>query len=375
MTDPRPGIGRNVHCLGALRIGGAQRILRDLLPAIQRQGVDVELFVMSNRLDSFGETILNKFADLGIPVRRGPTLRLAARTTLWLRRQLLELGPRDILNVHLFNCERVYHLARLLHRRRYKVLRTLHNTSHPDPGLNRWAFERSDIRTSIACGSAIAENYRELVRGDVPTIVSAIAYDWPRHDPSQRLPRQQELGLDPELTHFVAAGRMGSKGKTIHDFQKGYDQLIKAWHQARMGDGGGRLHMLGDGLLRSDLEELAGSDESIRFYGVVDNVQEWLGAADTYLMPSRWEGLPIAGMEAAGTGIPCIFAEIDPLRELEYPAASFYTPEEVPELAERLRERLGQRDTASDEVVESARHRFGIDRMAREYVEAYARLA
>jgi glycosyltransferase involved in cell wall biosynthesis len=375
MTDSQPGIGRNVHLLGALRIGGAQRILRDLLPGIQRQGVSVELFVMSSRLDSFGETILRKFAELDIPVRRGPTLRLAARTTLWLRNQLAELGPEDILNVHLFNCERVYHLSRLLHRRRYRVLRTLHNTSDPDPGLNRWAFDRSDIRTSIACGSAIAENYREQVRGEMSTVVSGIAFDWPRHDPNQRVARQQHLDLDPELTHFVAAGRMGSKGKTIHDFQKGYDQLIKAWQQARMGDEGGRLHLLGDGPLKGDLEELAGSDESIRFYGVVDNVHEWLGAADTYLMPSRWEGLPIAGMEAAGTGIPCVFSEIDPLRELEYPAASFYTPEQVPDLAERLRERLGQRDTASEEAVESARHRFGIDRMAREYVEAYARLA
>lgn len=374
MSDPKASIGRNVHTLGALRIGGAQRILRDLLPAIQRQGVEVELWVMSSRLDSFGETILRKFEDLDIPVRRGPTLRLAARTTLWLRRQLLELTEKDVFNIHLFNCERVYHLSRWLHRRRYRVLRTLHNTSPPDPGLNRWAFDRSDVRNSIACGSAIADNYRDVVRGEMSTVVSGIAFDWPRHEPGERVDRQGRLGLDPELTQFVAAGRMGSKGKTIHDFQKGYDQLIAAWKQGRLGEGGGRLHLLGDGPLKGDLEAAAAGDETITFHGVVDNVHEWLGASDTYLMPSRWEGLPIAGMEAAGTGIPCVFSEIEPLRELDYPAATFYTPESVPELTERLRERLGRRDTATEQAVASARSRFGIDRMAREYVEVYARL-
>ena len=367
-------MGRNVHLLGALRIGGAQRILLDLLPAIQRQGAAVELLVMSNRLDSFGETILRRFADLDIPVRRGPTLRLGARTTLWLASQLRELGTDDVLNVHLFNCERVYHLSRYLHRRTYRVLRTLHNTSLPDSGLNRWTFDRSDIRFSVACGEAIASSYETLVSGPMLTAVSGIGFDWPRHAPAEREARLTALELDPDRTHFVAAGRMGSKGKTIANFQKGYDQLIKAWADGGLGQAGGRLHLLGDGPLRGDLESLADGESTITFHGVVDNVHAWLGACDTYLMPSRWEGLPIAGMEAAGTGIPCVFSDIAPLRELGYPCASFYTPEDVAELAERLRERMGKRDTATVETVDSARHRFGIDRMAREYLEIYARM-
>ncbi len=374
MTTSKTSMGRNVHLLGALRIGGAQRILRDLLPAIQRLDVQVELLALSNRLDSFGETILRKFEDAGIRVRRGPTLRLGARTTLWLRKQLSELGAEDVVNVHLFNCERVYHLSRYLHGRRYRVLRTLHNTSKPDPGIARWAFDRSDIRMSVACGDAIADIYRPMVRGEMPTVVSGIAFDWARHDPTARSGRLNALGLDPAHTHFVAAGRMGSKGKTIHDFQKGYDQLIGAWREANLGGRGGRLHLLGDGPLRADLEALAEGDATITFHGVVDNVHLWLGGSDTYVMSSRWEGLPIAGMEAAGTGIPCVFSDIEPLRELGYPAASFYEPENVSQLAERLVERLGVNDTASDEAVKGARERFGIDRMAREYVDVYARM-
>ena len=132
---------------------------------------------------------------------------------------------------------------------------------------------------------------------------------------------------------------------------------------------------LRDGPLRADPEALAGGEPTITCHGVVDNVHRWLGACDTYVMPSRWEGLPIAGMEAAGTGIPCVFSDIEPLRELGYPAALFYTPEDVDGLAERLRERLGGRDSASDEAVAGARDRFGIDRMAREYVEYYTRMA
>jgi glycosyltransferase involved in cell wall biosynthesis len=375
MTQPESRqILRNVHIMGALRIGGAQRILRDLLPAIQRHRQPVELLVLSNRLDSFGKVILRNFAALGIPVRRGPTLRLGLRTIWWLRGQLADLGPDDLLNLHLFNVECVYHLARYLHRRRYRVVRTLHNTVLPAPGLNRWAFARSDVRHSITCGTAIAKTFEGHIRGERETVVSGIGFDWPRHQPAEREQRLEHLGLDRSRTHFVAAGRMGSKGKTIADFQKGYDQLIKAWRAGSLGEGGGRLHLLGDGPLRSDLEQLAAGDPTIVFHGVVDNVHEWLGACDTYVMSSRWEGLPIAGMEAAGTGIPCVFSAIDPLRELQYPTAVFYTPEDVAELSERLKARLGVRDTASDDAVRSARERFGIDRMAREYIRFYTRV-
>lgn len=45
------------------------------------------------------------------------------------------------------------------------------------------------------------------------------------------------------------------------------------------------------------------------FLGVKANVEDYLFAADCYVMPSLYEGLPVAGVEAECTGIPCVFSE------------------------------------------------------------------
>jgi glycosyltransferase involved in cell wall biosynthesis len=115
------------------------------------------------------------------------------------------------------------------------------------------------------------------------------------------------LGLDPELTHYLAVG--SHFGDTPDTAQKGHDLLIRSWRGADLGRHGGRLHLLGDGPLRPRLEAVAGGDPSIVLPGIRRDVHDWYTAGDTYVMPSRWEGLPLAGIEALGTGIRAIFSD------------------------------------------------------------------
>jgi len=367
---------RSIHTLGALVIGGAQRILKDLLPALKNEGLAVELLVFSRRLDSFGQSILDDFREREIPVHIGPANAFRPQTVSWLSRYLRELDASDVLHLHLHYCERAYYCARWLHRRKYRLLRTLHNTNPPRPGLERWAFDHSDVRCSVACGDAIASAYQELVQGELHTVVSGINFDWPRHDPEHRDERLEALGLDRDKTHYLTVGRMRypTGEKLLEGTQKGYDQLLRAWRQNNLGEQGGCLHLLGDGSARAELEALVAGDPSVHFHGAVANVSEWLGAIDTYVMPSRWEGLPIAGMEAAVTGINCIFSDIEPLRELGYSAASYYPLGDLDALAARLEERLGRFDTAAEADSERARELFGIGRTARELVAIYEQL-
>lgn len=44
------------------------------------------------------------------------------------------------------------------------------------------------------------------------------------------------------------------------------------------------------------------------FYGKTDNVQKVLCALDIYVMPSRFEGLPVSVIEAQANGLPCILS-------------------------------------------------------------------
>src|SRR5262249_24533295 len=49
--------------------------------------------------------------------------------------------------------------------------------------------------------------------------------------------------------------------------------------------------------------------EHVRFLGVRGDVPRLLrGAMDVFLLPSRYEGLPLAGIEAQAAGLPCILS-------------------------------------------------------------------
>lgn len=66
---------------------------------------------------------------------------------------------------------------------------------------------------------------------------------------------------------------------------------------------------IGEGEQRIELQDEVkniGLEHKIQFTGAVDNVHEWMSAIDCLLMPSLFEGLPFALVEAQAAGLPCI---------------------------------------------------------------------
>jgi glycosyltransferase involved in cell wall biosynthesis len=71
--------------------------------------------------------------------------------------------------------------------------------------------------------------------------------------------------------------------------------------------------MVGDGRLRGDLERQAsalGLMSSVSFLGTRQDVPEILRALDIYAMPSLWEGLSIAMLEAMAAGLPVVISDV-----------------------------------------------------------------
>jgi len=78
------------------------------------------------------------------------------------------------------------------------------------------------------------------------------------------------------------------------------------------------LH-LGQGGTEQEEIQLAtelGVANSIRFLGNQDQVRDYLVAADLYLMPSKFEGLSIASIEAMACELPCVLYDAPGLRDL-----------------------------------------------------------
>ncbi len=70
---------------------------------------------------------------------------------------------------------------------------------------------------------------------------------------------------------------------------------------------------IGDGEDRGIFEKIArkeGLDKNIVMTGQVSNVNDYMQAMDVFVLPSLYEGLPVVGIEAQASGLPCVFSDV-----------------------------------------------------------------
>jgi glycosyltransferase involved in cell wall biosynthesis len=129
-------------------------------------------------------------------------------------------------------------------------------------------------------------------------------------------------GLDPRAPLVVCVGRLCR--------QKGQDVLLRAWPRVLRRVPGARLVLVGDG---PDRARLAGrAPKSVLFAGAVTDAAPWYRAADLVVLPSRWEGMALAPLEAMACERPVVVTDVDGARE-SLPgalAASCLVPPEDP---------------------------------------------
>lgn len=90
--------------------------------------------------------------------------------------------------------------------------------------------------------------------------------------------------------------------------QKGFDELLKAFHRV-IAATDARLIILGEGPERPYLENMMrdiGIAEKVSLPGFQRNPYSFLAGADVFVLSSRFEGMPMALLEALACGIPVI---------------------------------------------------------------------
>jgi glycosyltransferase involved in cell wall biosynthesis len=96
-------------------------------------------------------------------------------------------------------------------------------------------------------------------------------------------------------------------------YQKGGDVLLQAWREVREQLPGARLVLVGPGPLLPQLERMAsalGIAESVDFAGAREDVVAYWRRATLAVLPSRWEGMPNALLEAMACGLPCVATRV-----------------------------------------------------------------
>jgi glycosyltransferase involved in cell wall biosynthesis len=173
----------------------------------------------------------------------------------------------------------------------------------------RWLMRGTDH--VVASAESVRDFYIEQVGAD-PGKVSVIynAVDWTALETQTTRQAQRtslQIPLDVPLACIIA--RLTE--------QKGHRVLFDAVARAPLGS----LHLLvvGDGELRDDLEQRAaalGIASRVHFVGARRDLGALLLASDLFVMPSLWEGLPLAMVLALGAGMPVVATRVAGIPEV-----------------------------------------------------------
>jgi glycosyltransferase involved in cell wall biosynthesis len=167
-----------------------------------------------------------------------------------------------------------------------------------------------------------------------------------------------------------------------YSYQKGQDVLLHAWRSVHERIASARLVLAGDGALRPQFEALAralGIVDSVDFAGLVADVPALLARSDGFVLPSRYEGMPNALLEAMAAGLPCVATRVSGSEDIIVDGESgLLVPPDDPEaLATALiailsdRERAGIMGRAAHDRV---RHAFNRERQGEQLLRLCAAL-
>jgi glycosyltransferase involved in cell wall biosynthesis len=292
-------------------MGGTEKVVFELACRLDRTRFAVSVALAP-------APALDRIADdlerAGVPVERLDEmdnrfqLRRALQTLSFLGR-----ARKSILHVHHVWPAADRYLVPLAHLMGVPgVMVTEHLVGFPHSRgqrwLKRWELSRADqvVCVSRAVADGLARDYGFDIEGNGRVIengVDAVGLD--RSQPraaEERVRTRARMGVAPGETVWLFVGRL--------ETQKGVDILLDAFTRAHP-DGKAWLWIVGSGSLRQDLEVRArglGVLGRVRFEGAVADAAPFYWAADAFAIASRWEGLPLALLEAQAAGLPVVAA-------------------------------------------------------------------
>lgn len=283
--------------------GGIEAYLMNMYRNIDRSKITFD-FVVDWETMAFSDEVLAKGSEIHyIPAKgRHPLKQLIAFYRILKRRKDYKTVYFNILNAGgAFSM-----IVPFLMRRR--IVTHAHSSSDGNMRLHRIFMKPLSLFTDVklAC-SDLAARYmfgdKAVDRGEVTVINNAVKLSDYTFDSEKRAAKRAELRLGDEFT-VMHAGRMSVEKNPMY--------LIDVFAEVLARNGNSVFLYAGTGPMEDEVKKYAeekGVSQSVRFLGVRSDVSELMQAADVFLLPSKYEGLPVVSVEAQTADLQCFFSD------------------------------------------------------------------
>jgi glycosyltransferase involved in cell wall biosynthesis len=296
-----------VHIHKILGVGGSERHLLTLLPALRAQGIDARVLGLEGE-NSDAPRFFDALDDVGVPFARVKcTVDVSPRLAVAVVRAVRKAKP-DLLHTHLVHGDVYGSIAATALR--VPFVSSRHNDDRyllgPFRHVDR-VFARP-VRRIIAISDAVHRFLEQA--GLPPQKIVTIRYGLDDLPSAPSETRPEDLGLPASAPLILSIGRLTR--------QKDHPTLLRAFVRARERHPEAYLALLGIGPLEAETRALVASlglEGSVLLPGRCE-IRDWLGRATLFAHTSRWEGFGLVLLEAMLASLPIVATRVSAVPEV-----------------------------------------------------------
>lgn len=344
-----------LHVISSLEVGGAQRLLSDVLPLMAKEH-EVSLLVNEEVDNDFS----SKVKASGVKILNCGCLQLHSPKNI-LRIAKIAKGY-DIIHVHLFPT--VYWAAFASILTTMNLVYTEHSTSNRRRG--KWYFRPIE--------KFVYSRYKKVISISQQTQDALTGWLKAKKEDSRfvvinngvNLAEFQGLKKENVYPYTLIMVSRFADSKDQKTVIRGMLQLPKEVHVIFVGDGENMA------ACKSYTKEL-GLTERVHFVGKQSNVASWIAKADIGVQSSNWEGFGLTAVELMAAGKPVVATNVEGLRQVVEGAGELFPKGDDKELSSIIMKMLQDKDYYNHltrKCLERAQ-KYDIKEMYEKYIRVY----
>ena len=296
---------RVLEIIGKRPVGGVGTVMLNYQTYVDAEKVQMDYLIFGEKSEHFDEQV----KALGSEVYMYPALSGSqmGRTKAYLEEFFSKYAKEyDIVHLHAPTIAFLAFPIAAKYGIKHRIIHS-HATLYAESKIKAirnkilWSMANGKITDRIGCSKAAGDFL--FGKDEFTVLKNAIAYESYLYDEVLRDEVRAREGVDDMLV-------VGNVGR--FSLQKNQTYLVEIFAKIKELHPKSVLWLVGDGELRSEVEtKIAqlGLQSEVKLFGMVKNTKELYQAMDVMVMPSLFEGLPMVGVEAQASGLPCVFSD------------------------------------------------------------------
>lgn len=307
---------RVLNVVGRMDRGGIETLIMNIYRHIDRNKVQFDFLAHYGKENADYNT---EILSLGGRIYEMPVIKTEKKVYPWkvfayiqALKKFFESHPEyHIVHGHMTNTAAIY-MPIAKHYGHVTTCIAHSHLAHTQKGQSKLAYWGTDfLRKYIrklatdyfSCSESAAHwlfSNKDIESGKVKIIRNGIDSSLFNYNENTRLKLRSELNIENKTV-------VGHVGRFYPP--KNHEFIVELFNEYHKRNNDSVLLLIGDGELRPIIEKKIKDlnlTDSVKILGIIPNVNDYLQCFDIFVMPSLYEGLPVAGIEAQATGLPVL---------------------------------------------------------------------